>query len=235
MGPSPERLFVGRQREIARIRRELAEGHNLVLTGRFGIGRTSLLRHMAREEGAEWYFVFIDGSQTPARMCEQLFLKLFPMQLKALRRSANPGSFMRRVITTRRFIDRRPHVLVLDDIAKLTHPRFEFIRWLRGLDRFRIIVVTERFLPQGDLWRLRSILVPAPLVTLERLSHSACRQFFETWSVRHGLGWDEGVVQGLARASNGYPLNMWETATAPSARSLLGAPEEKEPKAQVRL
>jgi len=234
VGPSPERLFVGRQREIARIRRELAEGHNLVLTGRFGIGRTALLRHLAREEEARWHFIFIDGSQPPARMCEQLFLSLFPKQLKALRRSAYPGSFMRRIIASRRFIDRRPHLLVLDDIAKLTHPRFEFIRWLQSLNRFTIIAVTERFLPQGDLWRLRSILVPAPLVTLERLGHSASRQFFETWSIRHGLGWDEGIVAGLVRASNGYPPNMWEVATAPSARALMGEPEAKEADARGR-
>lgn len=125
-------------------------------------------------------------------------------------------------------------MIVLDDIAKLTHQRFEFIRWIQTLGRFRILAVTERFLPQGDLWRLRSILVPAPLVTLERLGHSASRQFFETWSVRHGLGWDEGIVQGLARASNGYPLNMWETATAPSARTFSGRHEGKGAGAQVR-
>ena len=234
MGPSPERLFVGRQREMARIHRELAEGHNLVLTGRYGIGRTALLHHLAREDEAGWLYLFLDGSQTPARMCEQLFLKLFPKQLNALRRSANPGSFMRRIIASRRFSDRRPHALVLDDIAKLTHPRFEFIRWLQGLDRFRIIAVAERFLPQGDLWHLRSILVPAPLVTLERLGHSASRQFFETWSVRHGLGWDEGIVAGLVRACHGYPLAMWEIATAPSARALVGEPEAKEPDARGR-
>jgi len=228
VSPPPERLFVGRQREMTRIRRELAEGHNLVLTGRYGIGRTTLLRHLAREEEAGWHLIFIDGSQTPARMCEQLFLSLFPKQLRALRRSDHPYSFMHRIIACRRFIDRRPHVLALDDIAKLTHPRLEFIRWLQGLNRFTIIAVTERFLPQGDLWHLRSILVPAPLVTLERLGHSASRQFFETWSVRHGLGWDEGIVAGLVRACNGYPLTMWEIATAPSARALMGEPEAKE-------
>ncbi len=235
MGPPPERLFVGRERELARVRRELTEGHNLVLTGRFGIGRTAFLRHLAREEDAGWHFVFIDGSQTPARMCEQLFLKLFPKQQRALRRAANPGSFMRRTVEGRGFIDRRPHVLVLDDIAKLTHPRFEFIRWLRGLDRFRIVGVTERFLPQGDLWRLRSILVPAPLVTLERLSHSACREFFETWSVRHGLGWDKGIVAGLVRASNGYPPTCGRWPRRPQPAPFWGPPKMKEPKAQVRL
>ena len=78
MSALPEPLFVGRGQEAERIRGELLAGRNVVLTGRFGIGRTALLRHLAREMKAEWRFIFLDGSLTAARLCEQLHLALFP-------------------------------------------------------------------------------------------------------------------------------------------------------------
>jgi ABC-type phosphate/phosphonate transport system ATPase subunit len=39
--------FVGRQQEIARILKDLERGDNVSVCGKYGIGRTSLLKHLA--------------------------------------------------------------------------------------------------------------------------------------------------------------------------------------------
>jgi hypothetical protein len=225
-------LFVGRNKEIEWLRRELAAGSNVVLTGRFGAGRTALLRHLAGEEEPVRRFVFVNGALPPGPACQQLFLALFPKQARALERACKPQSFMRATIESRCLPDRRPHVVVLDDVAKLTPQRLEFLRWLRGLEKFRIIAVAERFLPEEDLWRLRTLLVPAPLLVLRRLGAAACEQFFRSFSQREGLAWDEGTIQGLARASGGYPLTLWELAS--TARGKAPSGEGRGEDAQAR-
>lgn len=219
MSARADALFVGRHKEMERLRRELAAGHNLVLTGRFGVGRTTLLRRLAREEEKARRFLFVDGALPPGQMAPRIFLALFPSQADALQRARNPLSFVKEALGARALPDRRPHVVVLDGVAKLTPQRLAFLRWLRDLERFQIFAVTEHFLPQEDLWRLRTLLVPAPLVVLDKLGAAACAEFFRRYAEREGLAWDEGTIQGLAQASQGYPLTMWELAGASAGRA----------------
>lgn len=207
-----ESLFLGRECETALISSALREGKNLVVTGRFGIGRTTLLRRLAQDLKPDFRFLFFDGSKTAGRICEALFLKLFPDREFILETSRSPWRSSRYDLAHRKLPDLRPHVLVLDDIAKLTRQRLDFIRWLRSQNKFQIIAVTERFLPEQVLWQLRTALAPAPLVPLDALTLTMSEHFFEAWSNWHRLGWRPEEIHGMAVATHGYPLNMQEVA-----------------------
>jgi MoxR-like ATPase len=61
-------MFVGREKETKLIIKELVRGHNIVIEGKFGIGRTSLVRHVSSVISDQWRFIFVDFSQTPGKM-----------------------------------------------------------------------------------------------------------------------------------------------------------------------
>jgi len=178
-------------RECKRIQSALAAGHNLVLTGPFGIGRTALLRHLAKQMNEDWRFIFLDGSQTPARLLRGLIQKWAPKRPGTSRRTATAWKVERRHLATLRSPDPRPVVVVLDDVAKVTRPQLDLIRWLKDDGRFRIIAVTERFLPEDGQRRLRARLYPAPLLTLGPLppphSQEVLRDVVRPTSPRMGL------------------------------------------------
>jgi hypothetical protein len=207
-----EGCFVGRQRELTRIRGLLLSGRNLVLTGPFGVGRSTLLRQLARETRREWRFIFLDGSQTAGKLCEKLVPALFPERPVPDRAAAVSWQTERHVIADRRIRSKQAVVVVLDDVAKMTRQKLDFLRWLKDLDKFRIIAVAERFLPGEDLTHLRTALIPAPLVVLGRLGPAATHQFFESLAQAHALPWGRDEIHGLALATHGYPLGMWEAA-----------------------
>jgi hypothetical protein len=205
---------------LARVRGILLSGRNLVLTGPFGVGRTELLRRISQEMKKDWRFIFVDGSQTAGEICERLVRVLFPERPLPDRHASVSWKTERHVIADRRIRSKQPIVVVLDDVAKVTRQKLDFIRWLKDLDKFRIIAVTERFLPGEDLTHLRTALIPAPLVVLGRLGPAAAHEFFETMSETMGLHWRREAIHGLALATHGYPLGMWEAvkgAASPSA------------------
>ncbi len=189
-------------------------GKNLVLTGAFGIGRTAVLRHLAWELKETWGVTFIDGAGTPGRMRQDLFFALFPKEREALRQRLVSPAAQRRAIAGQALPDRRSWLVVLDNIAKATHQRIDFVRWLRSQGRFQVVAVTERFLPEEALLRLRTALAPAPLLTLDRLEPATAGAFFQAWSELHGLDWGPQQVRGLVQATRGYPLGMRDTAAA---------------------
>jgi MoxR-like ATPase len=41
-------IFVGRKKEITAILKSLEKGENVILTGHYGMGRTSLIRHISQ-------------------------------------------------------------------------------------------------------------------------------------------------------------------------------------------
>lgn len=215
MIPEPalyDRLFVGREKELARIQSELEAGHNLVLSGPFGIGRTALLRHFARTHRADWRFVFLDGEQTPGRMCERLLDIWAPDRPRPLRRRTEPWTVERRILPDRLAKEPRSVAVVLDDLGKATAPKQEFLRWLQELGRVRIVLVTERFLGEEVELHLRGLIYPAPKIALGPLPEGPARTFFEGWARHHGLAWDAGAIHGLVRATRGFPAGMWQAA-----------------------
>lgn len=207
-----DELFVGRQREAARIRAELVAKRNLVLTGPFGIGRTALLRHVARNMEPSHRFVFLDCSQTGGEACRRLHFELFPTD--------GPSGGCRRLrlaslhhgLAMRPFPDPRQHVLVFDDVVRLPLPRLKLIRWLCDLGRFQLVAVAEQSLPEEERTLLRVALLAAPVMLLGPLSREVSARFFRAWSERHGLAWGSSEIHGLILATRGYPLGMCQAA-----------------------
>ena len=69
--------FVGRRKEITRIEKALFRGETIIVSGKYGIGRTALVRHIAAGNTQYWRFVFVDGSRSASDICRSVFVELF--------------------------------------------------------------------------------------------------------------------------------------------------------------
>lgn len=187
--------FVGRTRELMRVARLLNEGRNVVLTGVYGSGRTTLLRQLASNERGR-QFVFWDnrGSQRALRIAVE--------KLCAVRTVHN------------RPRDRPPPVVVVDDVVQITAQRLRSLRELVRADRCQIIVIVEGLVPSADVTRLRAALDAARLVCLGPLSRSATERYFALATRQHTLGWNIDEIRSTARSTHGHPLIMRATLQA---------------------
>jgi len=202
--------FVGREKEIGQIKQALQEGKNVIVSGKYGMGRTSLIKHMADAMKDQWRFVFVDFSKTPGSVCNHLLAELFPMQgfdREHLR--YRPSRFR---IATLALDDNRKHVVVLDNVSKLSVQKLDLIRYLTWEKRFQFVSIVESFLPSSGLFQLRVWMNPSILITLHYLSTSNVVQFFQQLSKEYHLGWTEGHIKNLGEVSGGYPLRMQEIA-----------------------
>ena len=202
--------FVGRDKEIGQIKQALEEGKNVILSGRYGMGRTSLIKYIGKGMKDEWRFVFADFSKTPGAICNHLLSKLFPQPGLDPQYVKYKSSRFR--IVTLDLEDKRKHVLVFDNLARLTPPKNDLLRYLTWEKRFELIAIVESFLPPNDLFRLRVRLDPAVVINLERLCAGSEIRFFRSLSEGHGFHWTEGHVKNLAEITGGYPLRMQEIA-----------------------
>jgi len=207
--------FVGREREMREVKRTLEEGNNVIVSGKFGMGRTSLIKHIA-DTHDQWRFIFLDFSKPPGHVCNHLLVELFPKRRSGREYVKYKSS--RFQILTRDLEDNRKHILVLDDIAKLTSPKLDLLRHLAWESRFLFIAIVESFLPRNDLFQLRAWLNPSVMISLRRLNIRDGVEFFKRFSRVHHLDWAESQITGLAMAAGGYPLRMKEI----SARELQG-------------
>ncbi len=131
--------FVGRQHEIARIRKDLEHGDNVIVCGKYDIGRTSLLKHIATLTQDRWRFIFVDFSPPGGVVCRDLFAQLFP-KLRDKRKGAYlPYKSTRFQIVHLELDDKRQHVLVLDNIAKLSAQKLNLMQYLAWEKRFRLV------------------------------------------------------------------------------------------------
>ena len=219
-------LFVGRERDADRIREELGAGHNMVLTGPFGIGRTALLHQVARNLEPAWRFVFLDGSQTAGWLCDRLLETWGSPRLRTPGRRTTPWTVARSRLPELLDAEPRSVAVVLDDLGKVTEPKLDFLRWLHGLGRIHILAVTERFLGEEGERRLRAVLYPAPRLALGPLPENPAKAFFEGWARAHGLGWGPGAIRGLVLATRGYPTGMWEAARSAALKPTLSEPQQ---------
>ena len=70
-------FFVGRQREITEIEAAIAADRNVVLRGKYGIGRTALVKEVASRNAARWTVVFTDFSANGSDVCASVLKQLF--------------------------------------------------------------------------------------------------------------------------------------------------------------
>lgn len=204
--------FVGRERETAHIRAELEAGRSVVLTGHWGIGRTSLARRMAQAMAEHWLFAFADFERGPAEVWRDLFAAIFPKARARLRNEVRSVEWTRFRVSNQRFEDPRRHAVVLDNVARLSAPRLDVLRRLR--ERYQVFAIAEDFLPERAKDAVCSALWARQPVRLGHLSRAATVAFFEECSRRYGLGHGPAEIRGLARATGGFPLGMTEAVDA---------------------
>lgn len=208
--------FVGRSVEIASLRRELDAGRNLVILGKYGVGRTSLVREAARRL-THRRFLFADFGRPPAEMCRTMLEEL--LEGRPRRRRSAPTTYrpMLRLVVEEAIGQRQNPVIVLDNVARLTPAKCDLLRRLARSERLRFIAIAEPFLPPADLSKLRVVLFPNALITLSPLGVAESEELLSSASREHGLEWASSRVRLLARVKHGYPLGMAETI----ARELL--------------
>lgn len=122
--------FVGREKEIKQIRETLEAGKNVIISGKYGMGRTSLIKHIANKMKDQSRFIFVDFSKTPHMICRHLLAELTSRQkFKEEYESMSYKSTRFRIVHLNLGVRRR-QILVLDNIAKLSFQKAGFIRYL---------------------------------------------------------------------------------------------------------
>ncbi len=203
-------VFVNRHEEILRIQKELKEGHNVIISGKYGIGRTALINRVAEMSRDRWRFIHGDFSQARRVVCENIFIQLFPKLERLLETQHLSYKSIRHRLTHLVPVEKKPLVLVLDNIARLTPQKMELIRDLILAERFRLVVIAELFLRGEELFKLRAWLEPSHVIKLELLSQADTYRYFSQASLTHGLNWSEGDIETLTLEAGGYPYGMNE-------------------------
>jgi hypothetical protein len=201
--------FVGRRRESNILSAELQAGCNVIVTGPYGIGRTALVKDLARTMAEEWRFVWLDGGRTPGELCRDLVGALFA-HANASGVSTLRYKQARSWVASRPPADPRGHVIVLDDLAGVSAAKLDLIRRLVRVGRFRLVAVAEAFIPAMEMAQLRSALVAREPIRLGPLRLRDAERFFEEYRATLGLQWSKTDIHGLAVAAHGFPLGMRE-------------------------
>jgi len=206
-------FFVGRTKEIKLLYTSLARGENSILAGRFGMGRTSLMRHMAESFKDRWRFVFCDFSKTPADICSRLTRELYPAYGAKLGSAPIKFKTAKFEILNRPMEDPRQHVLVLDNIEKLSRQKIALLQYLSFEKRFLYVAVTAGFLPKDQYQQLKVVLLASCRITLGHMSLTSAGEFFEYYSKKYFFNWSEEYIKHLSQRTKGYPLSMKEIIT----------------------
>ena len=217
--------FVGRKREIAAVKKSLKQKRNVVMAGRYGVGRTSLVKQIARLHSSTWQFLFADFSKTVARSCNEMINQLASAGPRTQEHSYTRLMYAKDILMERKEAADLPRVIVLDNIGKISRPKLAFLRDVRLESDLLFIAITESFLPEVDLFRLRATLYPSDLLTLHNLKRKEIIAFFRNFSQRKRLGWSESLIQRLAASTGGYALLMQniaqrETEPAPNGKKI---------------
>jgi len=202
--------FVGREAEIRKISRALEKGHNVIITGPYGIGKTRLIRRVA-ELNDSWRFVLVDFSKTAGEVCKRLLKEFLPNQ-RSSKRAPRSLSYKagRYLLVNIAFQDQQRPVIIMDNIGKLSQQQLTFIRCMILESRFRFVAVVESFLSPHSLFLLRAMLFPVEMMTLRHLSLQGACEYFKRVSKKHHFEWTNDQILTFAKTSGGYPLGMKE-------------------------
>lgn len=210
--------FVGRSRETRLVIDALRRGRNVIIAGRYGMGRTTLMRHIAHIAKDTFNIVFVDFTKTPAYMCRQLIDALFSHAEKDRSIYANRYKFIRSQILSDILKNRRPHVLVLDEVEKLTMHKKIFLQHLVRSERFIFVAVVASFLPEKEYRQLAEVLRTPFTLELGHLDKNSTQMFFKHAASQHGFLWTDDQIRRIALRTHGYPLSMREIIDAECAR-----------------
>lgn len=199
--------FIGRAKEINLIHRALEQGNNIIVQGKYGIGRSSLVRHIAALNQQRWQFWFGDFSLTPEKLCRQLFNELFPDE-----KNNHPlkyKSLRQRIVTTSRTATKRV-ILVLDNITTMTSARMELLRYLFNQGNFYFIAIADNSLARQEKLQLRAVLHLTCQIFLTYLRLPEIEQYYRHYSSKYGWNWSDDMITSISRLTRGYPLFMTE-------------------------
>jgi hypothetical protein len=204
--------FVGRKTEIRKLSGALQKGHNVIITGPYGIGRTRLVRHVAELNDSR-RFVWVDFSKTAGEVCKRLLKEFLPNR-RSSKQAPRSLSFKagRYLLVNISFPDRQRPVVVMDNIGKLSQQQLTFIRCMILESCFRFVAVVESFLSPHSLFLLRAMLFPVEIMTLRHLSLQNACEYFKRVSEKHHFEWTCDQIMTFAKTSGGYPLGMKELA-----------------------
>lgn len=200
-------FFIGRNQERKNIVAALKEGVNVILKGKYGIGRTALVNQIIAMTQDQWRFIVLDFSLSPAQAeASALSSQASFRQPKRKFGTDKPGQ---RLIHHWN-LEGKAGVIVLDNVAGLSSPKKAFIRRLNRLNRFHFIAIVEEFLPEKDLGLLRRELIPSQVITLRYLSVDNGEKMLRYFSEKYRFHWSENQIQMWASATHGYPLGLKE-------------------------
>ena len=200
--------FVGRETEIRKLSRALEKGHNVIITGPYGIGRTRLVRRVA-ELNDSWRFALVDFSKTAGEVCKRLLKEFLPNR-RSSKRAPRSLSYKagRYLLDNIAFQDQQRPVIVMDNIGKLSSQQLTFLRCMILESRFRFVAIVESFLSPHSLFLLRAMLFPVEMMTLRHLSLQSACEYFKCVSEKHHCEWTNDQIMTFAKTSGGYPLGM---------------------------
>jgi energy-coupling factor transporter ATP-binding protein EcfA2 len=202
--------FCGRKKEISKIITALKNRNHIVITGKYGIGKTLLVKHLSDLTQQRWRFVFTDFSKTPSTVCNDILWKVSPEKRPKHHHPYIKYNMARSLIADLTLNDDRQPVIVLDNISELSHQKLAFIQHVAFFKKLLFIAIAEGFLPENDLFHLRACLVPSHLLKLGNLGTQNAVEFLRHVSQKNNLNWSEKHIRMLAEVTGGYPLGMKE-------------------------
>ncbi len=204
------KYFFGRKKEISEIINALKKRKHIVITGKYGIGKTGLAKHLSDITKQRCQFVFADFSKTPSTVCNEILGKVFPKKQPEHRRKYIKYKTARSRIADLTLKDNRQPVIVLDNISELSHQKLAFLQRVVFSKKLLFIAITEGFLPERDLFQLRACLRPSHLIKLGNLGAKDAVDFLRHVSRKNSLNWSEKHIRMLAKVTGGYPLGIKE-------------------------
>jgi len=175
----------------------------------FGIGRTSLVRHIAKITQDKWKFLFADFSRNPDQVCRELEKQL-KSDIFYKRPNVEGYKSRRRQVVSLVSRDSTPHVFVLDNIAKLTAQKLSLIRYFVSEGSFLLVAITESFITDDELLALRMALLPADQMTLKRMQKHDSIGMIRAYAEVNSLSWADKQYRTAALITRGYPLGIVE-------------------------